>query len=228
MRRLTTFMIIMLTFTACNSGGGAHGTSAETVTSTDSHSSVPGTTGPGANADGGPTPGSGLPALALSFGTNVTLMNFQPDQETKYNQAIALVKKVVGTEAFRNQVLNHTYNGVKQFANNNGLTNEQIYQTILEAAERLTPAKNNIMDVGVKLYYEDSTTVGYTSGSISYINVNTKYFDKYTASSVASNLFHEWLHKLGYGHDVAATAARPHSVPYAVGYMVGDIARNFL
>jgi hypothetical protein len=223
MKRLMMLIIIMTTLTACQGKGGSNGSSAETLTSTSGHATDPGT-----NDNEGPPTDSDLPALALSFGTNVTLMDFQPAQEEKYNEAIALVKKVVGTEAFRDQVLNYTYNGVKQFANNNGLTNAQIYQTILDAAERLTPAKNNIMDVGVKLYYEDSSTVGYTSGSISYINVNTKFFDKYTASSVASNLFHEWLHKVGYGHDVAATTARPHSVPYAVGYIVGDIARSFL
>lgn len=176
-----------------------------------------------------PGPVSTLPALALSFKTNVTyLSGFDSADENKYNQAVAMVKKVVGTEAFRTAVLNHTYGGVKTFVQNNGLTNAEIYQDILEAAETLQPAKNNTLDVGVKLYYTNNSVVGYTSPSYSHINVNTKFFDSYAINSVASNLFHEWLHKLGYGHDSSATARRPYSVPYAIGYMIRDIGKKFL
>lgn len=176
-----------------------------------------------------PAPVTTVPAQALSFKTNVTYLDgFETADEEKYNKAVALVKKVVATEAFRKAVLNHTYEGAKTFVQNNGLTNEQIYQSVLDAAERLTPAKNNTLDVGVKLYYENSNVVGYTSTNITHINVNTKFFDTYAINSVASNLFHEWLHKLGYGHDSAATARRPYSVPYAVGYIIRDIGKNFL
>ena len=124
-------------------------------------------------------------------------------------------------------VLNHTYEGIKQFSSTS-MTNSQVYQSVLDAAEKLTPAKNNTMDVGVKLYYENNSVVGWTNGSITYFNVNTKFFNQYDIHQVAGNLFHEWLHKLGYGHDSSATARRPYSVPYAVGYMIRDIGKSFL
>ncbi len=179
--------------------------------------------------DSPPEPVSTLPALALSFKTNVMyLSGFSTSDEMKYDKAVALVKKVVATEAFRTRVLNHTYGGVKTFVQNNGFSNAQIYQAILDAAEKLTPSKNNTLDVGVKLYYANNSVVGYTNGSITYINVNTKFFDTYAINSVAANLFHEWLHKLGYGHDASATARRPYSVPYAIGYIIRDIGKNFI
>lgn len=78
------------------------------------------------------------------------------------------------------------------------------------------------------MYYQASSVVGYTSPSITYINVNTKFFNTYAANQVAGNLFHEWLHKLGYSHDSSATAKRPYTVPYAIGYMVRDIGKSFL
>lgn len=176
-----------------------------------------------------PEPISNVPSLALTFKTNVQyLTGFDYSDEVKYDKAVALVKKVVATEAFKNRVLDHYYNGTKSFANNNGLSNQQIYQSVLDAAEKLTPTKNNTLDVGVKLYYENNSVVGWTSTSITYINVNTKFFDQYAINSIAGNLFHEWLHKLGYGHDSTATARRPYSVPYAIGYIIRDIGKNFL
>lgn len=235
MERLLAMMLILsLTTISCSkSGGGSSKESTATAPATPGNENtdtdpVTPTPDPGTTTDV-PAPSPTVPALALSFRTNVQyLSGFTGADEDKYNQAVALVKKVVATEEFRNKVLSFTYNGSKAFVQNNGLTNEQIYQDILEAAETLQPAKNNTLDVGVKLYYEASSTVGYTSSSITYINVNTKFFDTYSINSVAGNLFHEWLHKLGYAHDSAATTRRPYSVPYAIGYIVRDIGKSFL
>lgn len=236
MERLLAFMLLMSLLTvSCNkSGDGSSESSTSTETTTGDGTDIVETpdTDPGTGNETpaeGPDEVSTLPSQALSFKTNVSyLTGFDSTDETKYNKAVALVKKVVATEAFRKAVLNHTYQGVKQYVQNNGLTNAQIYQSILDAAEKLTPTKNNTLDVGVKLYYENNSVVGYTSTGITYINVNTKFFDTYAVNSVASNLFHEWLHKVGYGHDSAATARRPYSVPYAVGYIIRDIGKSFL
>lgn len=226
-RVLAIMLIFSLMTVSCGKSGG--GSSSQGTTASAPQDATDNEDPDSGNEDPTPTPTPTVPALALSFKTNVSyLSGFDDADITKYNKAVALVKKVVATEAFRTKVLNHTYGGVKTYVQNNGLTNAQIYEKILEAAEKLTPAKNNTLDVGVKLYYENNSVVGYTSGSITYINVNTKYFDTYAINSVASNLFHEWLHKLGYGHDSSATARRPYSVPYAIGYMIRDIGKSFL
>jgi hypothetical protein len=222
MKKMLAMMLLMsLVTVSCNSSGDSD-KSSETATNTSA------STGSDNNTDT-PSASGDVPDLAMSFSTNIEyLTGFTAADEDKYNQAAEIVKKVVATEAFRTKVLNYTYNGARQFADNNGLTNAQIYQSVLDAAERLTPAKNNVLDVGVKLYYENSSVVGFTSGSINYINVNTKFFAGFDPNEVAGNLFHEWLHKLGYGHDSAATAKRPYSVPYAIGYLIRDLGKNFL
>lgn len=231
-------ILMSLSFVSCGkSGGGSSGSSHEESASLDSSASttesddaVTGTEGTEQNET---TPAiiqatSSLPLAATSFKTNVTYMNMTSAQKTKYNKAVSIVKKVIGTESFRKKVLNYMYAGRKQFANNNGKTNSQIYQSLLDAAEKLKPIKNNTMDLGVKMYYTNNSVVGYTNPSITYINVNTKFFNTYAANQVAGNLFHEWLHKLGYGHDSSPTSKRPYSVPYAIGYMVRDIGKSFL
>jgi hypothetical protein len=223
MKRMLAMMLMLSLMTvSCGKSDGGSSSEQSTQSITENgDSETPASTTPATTSE--------VPAQALSFKTNVKyLSGFSSSDEDKYDEAVALVKKVVATEAFRTRVLNHTYNGSKQYVQNNGLTNAQIYQAILDAAEKLTPTKNNTLDVGVKLYYTNNSVVGYTNGSITYINVNTKFFDSYDAHQVAGNLFHEWLHKLGYGHDSSATARRPYSVPYAIGYMIRDIGKSFL
>ena len=235
MNKLFAMILLMsLVATSCGGSGGGSGDSGASSEQTTQPVTDDQSNDDDSNSDGGTstpptTPPSTVPAKALSYKTNVSyLSGFSQSDEIKYDKAVALVKKVVATEAFRKRVLNHTYGGSKTYVQNNGLSNAQIYQAILDAAEKLTPAKNNTMDVGVKLYYTNNSVVGYTNGSITYINVNTKFFNSYGVHEVAGNLFHEWLHKLGYGHDSSATARRPYSVPYAIGYMIRDIGKSFL
>ena len=169
-----------------------------------------------------------VPTEALNFETNVSLVNFTDTQRDKMNRAIAIIKLVVATDEFKNRILNYTYDGKKQFVDNGGYTNGQIYQLILNAAETLQPSKNNILDAEVELYYEATNVVGYTYPNTKRIWVNTKYFNSYTAAGVAHNLFHEWLHKIGFTHAVSYSSSRDSSVPYAIGNIMGDIGRNFL
>ena len=172
-----------------------------------------------ATTDTGP-----VPPEALLFKTKLTLIQFSATDREKIENAADLVKRIIMSQEFKDAVVGFTYNREKRFVDNNGLTNLQIYDRIIIAAERLSTAKNYVMDVEIQLYYEDSTTIGYTYPSTPRIWMNTKYFDRYTPYQVAGNLTHEWLHKLGFIHDSANTPSRPYSVPYAVGYIVRSLA----
>lgn len=167
-------------------------------------------------------------SLAQTFDADIDLFNFSSLQREKMEKAIEIIKLVIATEEFKEQVLNHTYNGKKTFVDNNGFSNEEIYQLILNGAEKLQPSRNNTMDAEVQLYYEDSNTIGYTYSSSRRIYVNSKYFNSYSAAGVAHNLFHEWLHKLGFNHASSWSVSRDYSVPYSLGYLMGEIGRDFL
>ncbi len=168
-----------------------------------------------------------VPALAYSWDTNVYMVNFNAAQEEKVNKAIVLIKKVIASKEFKERVLNYTYNGSKSFIDNGGFTNEQIYQKILESSETMNGNKNNIMDVELELYYQSTSTIGYTYPDTVRIWMNTKYFDNYTPAEVADNLTHEWTHKLGFAHASKYSVARDHSVPYAIGYLVEELAAKY-
>jgi hypothetical protein len=170
---------------------------------------------------------SPVPNLALTWDANVSFINFTREQENKVLDAVDLIKQVLASEAFKKKILNFTYKGKKAFIDNNGLTNAQVYKKILEASEKLNPGKNNTMDITVETYFTDANVIGYTMPSINKIYMNRKYFNNFTPVQISSNMVHEWLHKLGFGHDYESTPTRPYSVPYAVGYIVKALAAKY-
>jgi hypothetical protein len=147
------------------------------------------------------------------------------EDEEKIRLAEDKIKSIIASDEFKKKVLNHRYNGRKRFADNQGLTNAQIYNRILEGAERLHPVANNTMDMDVKLYYEKSTIVGFTMSGSKSININKKFFNKFGIGRLSGNMMHEWLHKLGFRHDENKTLKRSSSVPYAVGRIISILGK---
>ncbi len=152
-------------------------------------------------------------------------------RKAKYERAMALFRKVVGLKEYRSAILAHKKrDGSSGFNSKSGdpyKSPEDIYKHILAGNEKLQPEKDGEVDMEVEFYYASNSTVGYTYPNVKRIYVNTKFFDGYTISSVAANLNHEWMHKLGYGHDSAATSIRPYSTPYGVGSIMRTIGKKY-
>jgi hypothetical protein len=174
-----------------------------------------------------PDPGEDVPNEALTFDAQIDLFNFDPDQEAKLFKAIEIIKKVVASSEFRDRVLNFTFKGKKQFNDNKGLSNEQIYLVLLDGKEDLRPEVDNEMDLELELYYSWTSTVGYTTPGQMKIFMNTKFFNPFTSSEVAGNVFHEWTHKLGFEHASSYSVERDSSVPYAIGYIIEELGKKF-
>lgn len=168
-----------------------------------------------------------VPNEALTFNASVDLYDFEPADEAKLYQAIEIIKKVIASSEFRDRVLNYTYLGKKQFVDNKGLSNAEIYQVLLDGKEILKPEVDNEMDLELQLYYSWRSTVGYTTPGEMRIYLNTKFFDPYTPSEVAGNVFHEWTHKLGFEHASTYSVERDSSVPYAIGYMIRELGKKY-
>ena len=168
-----------------------------------------------------------LPSGVAAFGANVSYTNFTSADIDKVQQALIFIQRIIRTSEFRDRVLKHTFEGKLQFANNNGLSNAQIYQALVDGSEELKPGANYKMDLELELYTNNFTsTVGYTYPNTLRIWMNRKFFNRYSSEEVARNVFHEWTHKLGFGHDSSATARRPYSVPYALGSIIQEMAFN--
>ncbi len=174
-----------------------------------------------------PVPEGEVPNEAFSFDASLSFFKFEVEQEEKVHKAVDIIKQVIASQEFRTKVLTHKYDGETQFANNGGFTNAQIYQMLLDGSEKLTPGVDHEMDMELELYYTSKDTVGYTYANSKRVWMNTKFFTPYTPAQVAGNLFHEWIHKLGFVHDRSNTARRPYSVPYAIGYLIRDLGKKY-
>jgi hypothetical protein len=143
--------------------------------------------------------------------------------------AVELIEQVVNTNSFRDQVLNMTYqlnkNGkVYPGFTQNTETNEEVLSKILRAKEIYDGGSEGVIDYFLDMYYTTSRVIGYTSPTDRYIHLNRRYYKNYTSVQATANLFHEWLHKIGFKHSQKRNKFRPHSVPYKLGYLVGDMA----
>ncbi len=169
-----------------------------------------------------------LPSAAHNFNVNLRMdSSFNGAQQDKIHAAAELIKKVVGSEEFRNAIVNFTYGGKKAFVDNKGMSNAQVYKAIIEGSEKLTPGIDNEMDLSLELYQANTIVVGYTMPNELKIWMNAKFFNANSATKVTTNMVHEWLHKLGFDHAQQSTPSRPYSVPYAVGYLVARLAQHY-
>ncbi|MBN22981.1 MAG: hypothetical protein CL678_16975 [Bdellovibrionaceae bacterium] len=165
--------------------------------------------------------------LTVSF---LHLNNFYPEDRDKIYAAAEVFETVINSEEFKEAILNFTYNGKKEFVDNNGMTNQEVYDTIMRGAEGYLNEPNHQADLDLQLYWarwwKKWRVVGYTYPNTSRIYMNKYYFNVFTPSDVAGNMAHEWMHKIGFDHDFNRTARRPYSVPYAVGDLISEIAQK--
>lgn len=167
-----------------------------------------------------------VPDEAYTFDFNIRTIGMGKSRERKIDHSVDILREIFSSAEFKRRILNHRYRGRYQFWKNKGLSNAQIYRKILAGAEKLYPYLNNAMDVELALYTDnESEVIGFTNPGTKRIWMNTKYFNNRSSpAKVASHLTHEWLHKLGFDHEKEKCEERKYSVPYAIGYIVRDLA----
>lgn len=154
---------------------------------------------------------------------NLEFRDFSQPKEEKLNDAIERMLIVINSEEFKQKVLNHEYQGEKTYVDNQELTNEEIYNVIMQGVETLNGEVDQEMDLDLTLYYSNNSTVGYTYPNTNRVWINDKFFTTNTLGKVAGNIVHEWTHKLGFTHDFNRTERRNYSVPYAVGNIIQEL-----
>lgn len=224
------FLALCLVLISCNNTNGSDCQSSDTKEMKEETATPSGCEAPSVDPDpidSDPVVDGDIPEEAFNFDAEIEFFNFEVDQEEKVHRAVDIIKTVIASDEFRSKVLNFTYKGRRRFNNNNGLSNRQIYQKLLDGSETLVPGKDHEMDLQLELYFAENNVVGYTYPNTVKVWMNTKYFTPYTPSQVAGNLFHEWTHKLGFDHEANYTVDRDSSVPYAIGYLIRDLGKKY-
>jgi hypothetical protein len=162
-------------------------------------------------------------------GGNLTGFNKVPSERARVVASYEVIEQVVNSHSFKSRVINFRNSlGQRSFSSNRGMSNEQIYDFLMEGREIIRGEQTlGEMNFDVNRYYRGwSKVIGYVNmGRSNTIHVNGKFYSRYSISQVASNLTHEWIHLKGFTHD----SARDHdSVPYAIGYIVEELAREYL
>lgn len=183
-----------------------------------------------------------LPVSALANEYPILRVNverfsgFSTAERAKAESAMDVIEVVINSDEFRSRVLNYTHKDpstgiIKQeFVNNvvGGVTlsNAQILEKIYAASENFRREENAQIDLNITIYtssWFQRGTIGYTYPDADTIWVNRRHYKNFKPSQIAANFTHEWLHKVGFGHDFKATARRPFSVPYAIGNIMGQL-----
>ena len=155
-----------------------------------------------------------------------SVSGFSENEKAKLQIALKFLETAINSELFKARVLTHTWLGKKTFADNQGFTNEEIYNLIMSGKEVLKPVSDNVIDISLVIYtamFRGRNVVGFTYPNTSTQWVNRRFFTTMTPAQIAGNLIHEYGHKLGFDHDYKSTKKRPYSVCYAIGKIITDV-----
>lgn len=95
----------------------------------------------------------------------------------------------------------------------NGKTRDQVMDDLLKAPYAFQ----------LELYYANNRVVGFTNPApYQIIHQNRKFYAGSHPVDIASNLIHEYSHKVGYDHSYNPNASRPYSVPYSLNAMTEE------
>lgn len=173
-----------------------------------------------------------LEQMSKRLGIKARLRNFSRSSDrAKMEKGFQILKEVMNSKRFQQLVHGFVFKGERTFHENNGMTNQEIYEHLMTGGENLKPDHDHTMDFDLSLYRSwnpFSKVKGYTKPDTMRIWIHTKFFRRssWTPVDVAANLAHEWVHKMGFGHAYNYNPDRPFSVPYAIGGIVAQVAEE--
>lgn len=146
--------------------------------------------------------------------------------ENTAKEAGELFAKVFNMAEFRTSVLDFSWNGKNEFANNNGLSNEEVFNKLFSGEEIADPSQNFTADFILQAYskwWPLGSAVGFTDADAGKIYTKWHFIKNAEIKELAAHYAHEYCHCIGFEHDYDNTPERPFSVPYAIGDIVENI-----
>lgn len=166
-----------------------------------------------------PKPEVVLPEKKITKVLIKSLQGFSPEQEARFRKIVANVELVLNSEEYHQAILNHSWQGKKQFVDTTD-TNEQVWEKL--------HSKDWELEYRLERLAFYSKVIGYTYPSVTWIAFNSRKWHVLSDAEIADNIFHEYGgHKLGrYGHAMKWNEARDYSAPYGIGYVAEKIYKQ--
>lgn len=150
----------------------------------------------------------------------VKMENFDPIDKKRIENITAKTEKLINSEFFKEAIIEQKDKNAQKFIENKGLSNLEIYSSIMNASEDINSISDKTWQLNLSLKrIFSSSTLAYTEKSKPEIFINLKYFKNAKDNKIAGTICHEYMHKLGYAHDKKYSKERSKTVPY----MIGDI-----
>lgn len=169
-------------------------------------------------------------------------VNGKPYGGAKITKAAELVAFALGSKEFKEFVIDFSFvrtnctgflfwkkckNIIFNRFHYTDMTNEGVYAKIISGAETLSPSTDGEIDIEVEVDHRYRRgVIGYTYPTLPTQYIYKSFLDSADVYDVAGNIAHEYIHKLGFGHEFKKTVDRENSVPYAVGYWVETFLRK--
>lgn len=145
---------------------------------------------------------------AAAFEVSIKDTNYSPSQKLKLSTAEGMLRSLLVSEDFKEAVISRKYTST-------ALNGEEVYKKLIGSGK---------MDLKVTMYFSaTSKVVGYTYPNSNTIFTNAKFYNRYFPCDIASNLTHEWSHKLGFEH---SSASDRESVPYSLNEIIKRLCKD--
>lgn len=152
------------------------------------------------------------------FTVKIEDTNYTTIQREKLRRVEVLLVGIFNSPEYKSEVLTRKFSSTD-------LSSAEIYEKLFRGAEGLQPAVNYQMDLKVTMYTRTlSKVVGYTNPDTLVVHTNSKFHNTYSVCKIASNLVHEWTHKIGFDHSSVSDST---SVPYAHNSIIEKLCVNF-
>jgi len=150
-------------------------------------------------------------------------------QKKKLEQAFKLMERVLNSEEFKQKVIGYVakFSDKREYTGSNGLSNEQVYEHLMTGQEISMMDTEGEVNLYVTKYHRFwSRVIAWTNPRTdNFIHVNWRFYKRFSVDEMVSNLVHEWVHLMGYFH---VSQNDSDSVPYGVGRIAGEVAKNLM
>lgn len=150
--------------------------------------------------------------------------NFSPKEKVRLEEARVKLEICVNHPRFKQLFFQADFSGETSHWKNKRRVD--IWNHFMSGAETLQPEIDNEADITQDIFnpsFRTRNTVGYTYKTVITQWINRKFFWAWKLVKIASNILHEWGHKLGFDHDFKRTARRPFSICYQLNRILEQV-----